>query len=492
MASIDYTSRDFDSLVVDLRRRMAEAVPEWTGYDQGFETLLFENYAYVGDILNFYIDRMMNEAFLGSAALRESVLNIAQMFGYKPAQQTSAMCTLTFTKTPGLNENVTIPKGKRVFAQVEGADPIFFETTADLTIVAANDSGTVTATEGTSVTESYVGVSTGAEQQAMVLYYPRVIKDSVRVFTKDGTIDPATGQPTLVEWAPFERLIDANFYDRAFTTFVDEQQYTYIIFGDGVSGQIPAVNVEVYATYKHGVGAAGNIGVGAVKGFFEADDITSKFASVTNTTSAVGGSDPETIEEMRRSIPRSLRSLERAVTVQDYADIAMQVAGVGLSNAAALVSTNVSLYIAPVGGWQVDGTGADGQPSTNLLNIVQAYVDRRKMIGTSVTISGPVYVPINITFSVTVNGGYLRTRVQESVIAAVRQHLAFSNRKFGEIIGKAAVFRAVVDVPGVDYVTITAFNRDGAGDDGDLTMAANEIAKIGTITVNATGGLVVN
>ena len=492
MAPIDYTSRDFDSLVADLRRRMAEAVPEWTGYDQGFETLLFENYAYVGDILNFYIDRMMNEAFLGNAAMRESVLNIAQMFGYKPSQQTSSTCTLTLTKVAGLNETVTVPRGKRVFAQVEGADPIFFETAAAVTILAANASGTVTVTEGTSITEAYVGVSTGAEQQAMVLYYPKVIKDSVRVFTKDGAIDPATGQPTLVEWAPFERLIDANFYDRAFTTYVDENQYTYIIFGDGVSGIIPAVNVEVYATYKYGAGAAGNIGVGAIKGFFEADEITSKFSSVTNTTAATGGSDPESIEEMRRSIPRSLRSLERAVTTQDYADIAMQVAGVGLTNATASVSTSVMLYIAPVGGWQVDGTGADGQPSASLLNIVQAYVDKREMIGTTVTLAGPVYVPINITFSVTVSGSYLRSRVQESVIAAVRQHFAFSNRRFAEIIGKAAVFRAVVDVPGVDYVTITAFNRDGAGDDGDLTMAANEIAKIGTIVVNATGGLVVS
>lgn len=492
MPSIDYTSRDFNSLVTDLRRRMAEAVPEWTGYDQGFETLLFENYAYVGDILNFYIDRMMNEAFLSTAALRESILNLSQMFGYKPSQQTSATCTITLTKTPGLDETVIVPKGKRVFAQVEGADPIFFETTTDVTILAASPSGTVTVTEGTSVSEAFVGVSTGTEQQGMTLYYPRVIKDSVRVFTKDGTIDPATGQPTLVEWAPFERLIDANFYDRAFTTYVDENQYTYIIFGDGVSGQIPAVNVEVYATYKYGVGSLGNIGIGAVKGFYEADEITAKFASVTNTTAATGGSDPETIEEMRRSIPRSLRSLERAVTTQDYADTCLQVAGVGLASATAAISTNVTVYIAPTGGWQVDGTGADGQPSTNLINITQAYINKRKMIGTTVTLAGPTYVPINITFSVTVNGAYLRSRVQDSIIAAVKSLLAFENRKFGEIIGKAAVFRAVIDVPGVDYVTITAFNRDGAGDDGDLTMAVNEIAKVGTITVTASGGLVIS
>ena len=78
---LDYTSRDFAalrSLLVGLSRGL---MPEWqtVGETGDFGTLLLELYAYAGDVTNFYIDRMASEAFLGTAARRQSVLYIADM-----------------------------------------------------------------------------------------------------------------------------------------------------------------------------------------------------------------------------------------------------------------------------------------------------------------------------------------------------------------------------------------------------------------------------
>ena len=58
---------------------------------------MLELFAYMGDVLNFYIDRAASEAFLGTALRRQSVLYIADMFGYKPIGQHSASVVLLFT-----------------------------------------------------------------------------------------------------------------------------------------------------------------------------------------------------------------------------------------------------------------------------------------------------------------------------------------------------------------------------------------------------------
>ena len=61
-------------------------MPEWqtVGEAADFGTLLLELYAYMGDILNFYIDRTASEAFLATAVRPQSVLYIADMLGYTP------------------------------------------------------------------------------------------------------------------------------------------------------------------------------------------------------------------------------------------------------------------------------------------------------------------------------------------------------------------------------------------------------------------------
>lgn len=473
-----YTNRDFDSLREDLRRRLAVAIPEWTTYDAGFESLLLDMYAYVGDIENFYIDRMGNEAFLQNAVLRESVLNIAAMFGYTPGAQTAAGCTLQFTKTAAaLGELVTVLAGTVLFAQTEGQRPVYFETVVDLAIPPATASLTTPGIEGRTILKEQLGTSIGGANQSFVLFNNSVIRDSVRVYTRDGSISA-----TDTEWRYTPRLIDASPFDRSYSLYVDQDNFTFVVFGDGVSGVVPSAGVLVVATYRYGVGAAGNVGIGAVKSFVAGGLVTSKIMAVTNTTAASGGTDPESIEAMRLSIPRSLTTLERAVTLTDYAALALNVAGVVKTSATAVTSTSVTVYVAPAGG---------GQPSTNMITLLNAYFTgppSRAMIGTSVSFIGPTYVPINITVSLTVNAKHRRDTVVLAVTAAITALFSFNNRLFNELISKAMVFREIVDIDGVDYVDITTFSRTTGT--ADVQLAVNEIATLGTLTINPTGGVV--
>src|SRR5690348_10949906 len=92
---IDYSSRDYLALRTDLIASIPTFLPEWTQQtDSDFGIVLIELFSMVGDILNFYIDRVVNETFLSTAVRRESVLNIARMFDYTPIAMTPATVLL--------------------------------------------------------------------------------------------------------------------------------------------------------------------------------------------------------------------------------------------------------------------------------------------------------------------------------------------------------------------------------------------------------------
>ena len=77
--SVDYTGRDYYSIREQLIARIQERIPEWTASDPAdFGVALVEAFAYMGDLISYYIDRTANEFSLATATQRNSLLNIAQ------------------------------------------------------------------------------------------------------------------------------------------------------------------------------------------------------------------------------------------------------------------------------------------------------------------------------------------------------------------------------------------------------------------------------
>ena len=129
--SVDYTGRDYYSLREDMITRIQDRVPDWTATDPAdFGVALVEAFAYMGDLVSYYIDRTANEAFLQTAVQRSSLLNIAQTYGYVPAGYRQATTTLTFSNSS--ESEVTIPVGTVVSGDVVIGDTVnvvYFTTT---------------------------------------------------------------------------------------------------------------------------------------------------------------------------------------------------------------------------------------------------------------------------------------------------------------------------------------------------------------------------
>ena len=108
--SVDYTGRDYYAIRAELITRIQDRIPEWTASDPAdFGVALVEAFAYMGDIISYYIDRNANENYISTAVQRSSVLNIANIYGYTPVSYRQASVTLTYTNTSA--NDYTVPAG---------------------------------------------------------------------------------------------------------------------------------------------------------------------------------------------------------------------------------------------------------------------------------------------------------------------------------------------------------------------------------------------
>jgi len=94
-AQIAYRIGDFASFRAAMLERLVSAdlfsdcplnpFRDWR--DRGgtdYATIFLELWAYVGDVLTFYQERIANEAFVQTATQRDSVLRLARLVEYRP------------------------------------------------------------------------------------------------------------------------------------------------------------------------------------------------------------------------------------------------------------------------------------------------------------------------------------------------------------------------------------------------------------------------
>ena len=131
---IDYRIGRYGDFVEAMLRQIDASVPlsAWThrGADDPGIALL-EGAAIVGDILSFYQEHYANEAYLRTAAWRDSVADLVRLTGYRLAPGLAGRATLAFELRG--TAPVTIREGFPVKADLRDVpDPADFQTDAEL------------------------------------------------------------------------------------------------------------------------------------------------------------------------------------------------------------------------------------------------------------------------------------------------------------------------------------------------------------------------
>jgi len=389
-ASIDYTSKDFLGFMSSLQTYAQTAMPGWTiGASEGDIGLaIIEAFAYQGDIMSYYGDRISQEAYINTATQRQSLLNIAALLGYTVSNGQPATGTVTFQTYAGQPATL-VPAGTQLMSG--------FNATTDTTVVYEIDAGqasylvpangvgtlTLSVTQGETQANYIAGTSDGSLGQSFSLPQTGVIDGTVTVFVEQPGSNP-------VQWAYAQFLGDYGPGSLVFTTFLDSAGLTWIEFGDNINGAVPVTGAQILSTYRVGAGSAGNVSAGSVGTFLA--PITSVATqlltgNVYNSSAMTGGTDPESNDQIRTNAPASFTAVNRAVSLPDFVAIAQNVPGVTAATAVALHSTSVSLYL----------MGNNNQAaSTALQAAVLAAFSGKTLAGVTVSAAAPTLVPIDV------------------------------------------------------------------------------------------------
>lgn len=489
--TIDYTNKDFQSLrqaMLDLARYR---LPEWTDQSPSdLGALLVDIFAYMGDVVLYYQDRIANEIFPETATERRSVLNLLRLVGYElaPPLPASAELTLVFKPPPGGGSPVvTVPQGALFSsAPANGAAPQIFEyldpdLDIDLTSdqVQARPDGKLVYS-GLSVLQSnpqpatVIGSSTGEPNQMFSIPGSPVIRDTLLVEVNEGAgwITWDRRQSLLYDIADDGSVSLSNPESRDYYLQFDENDIGWVTFGDGTYGRRPPVGSNnIRATYRIGGGSAGNVPANSIT---KASTAIPLLDSVTNPLPAAGGADHESIDHAVRFGPLAYRSGQRAVTLSDYVALAQQAGGVAKVRAAAPNWNVIELYVAP------QGDTLRPVPE-ELRRRLLAYFEDRRMAGTFVEILNATGVPIDLGMDLTYDQRYRPDAVRQAVEAAVEDLLAFENVDFGQPLYLSDVYGKVEAVPGVAAVTVTRFRRQ----DSPAVVFSSQLPQLGLAQITA-------
>lgn len=233
-----------------------------------------------------------------------------------------------------------------------------------------------------------------------------------------------SGQP----WTQVEHLRASRSYDLHYTAAVDEDGAVWLGFGDGVNGHEVEVVEDgrpvsvVELAYRLAVSGHGDVGLGTltqvVPPASSGDRITVEALgdlTVSNVTPGLRSRPAASGDRIRQDVPASLRHgpLQRAVALEDYSRVAMQVPGVGRATARATggLFNTVTVLVDPQG---------DGDLDETLRENVDARLDQLRMMGREHVVLPAHYVPLDVRLEVCASRGVDPSVVRARVVAELR------------------------------------------------------------------------
>ena len=298
--------------------------------------------------------------------------------------------------------------------------------------------GTANARHAVTVIDEYLGVSDGTPGQRLALLHSPIL---ARDASRDFLVVEAVGTQTE-SWVEVADFADSKRSDKHYT--LDSLDGT-IRFGatlpqpDGTVytfGQIPAKGATLkFSRYQYGGGVNGNVPKGALSVLKSSIPYV---ARIVNRQAAVGGRNPQNLEDAKTKAPQTLRTRTRAVSSDDYEHLAEQVSGVARAYCLAPGSQTapkpgdpkpgqVALIVLPstdsvAGSIPVEAMTLSAETRADVL----AQLEGRKLVGTTLEVRGPQLIWVSIEGKLRVPEGFdavLAAQVQEQAEKALYRFL---------------------------------------------------------------------
>jgi hypothetical protein len=318
------------------------------------------------------------------------------------------------------------------------------------------------------------------------------------------SLSPTPGSKP-VSWTPEPDLLGSGPEDTEFVVEIDTNGTANLRFGDGANGKQPVAGDQYSAVYRVGNGSAGNVGANCLVNVYAGVAATPNILGCTNPLPASGGTDPETNAQICRRAPVAFLTQERAITMQDYANVAESNSQV--EDAAAQTRWTGSWYTVFVAA-EPQGNAA---MSKSLLKSVTRTVNEYRLAGEAVFVEPPQYIPLQIALTVCVDPETFALDVEQALLVVLGscmlpngQPAYFNPKNFelGQPVYLSPIYAAARTVQGVTRVTATVFEPQGQNSNiylrqGYIPMGAFQVAMLandpslpanGRLTLKMQGG----
>ena len=264
--------------------------------------------------------------------------------------------------------------------------------------------------------------------------------------------------------------------------FVLDPTTGIVTFGDGNHGVAPASSALIFAAFVASRGDSGNVAAGIVKTLLDCphnrallpnfDDLAQRI-TVTNPLPATGGAAAETVDLAIGRAIEMLAEPQRAVTLQDYETLALATPGAVVARVKAWANTHPSFACVTALGMVTvvilpDMPGSRPMPSSALINAVASYLNRRRIIGSRLAVTGPTYREVAVQAQVKASAGASKTGVQTRVVNAINAFFSpltggpdGTGWPFGRSVYQTELMQIIEQVAGVDYISAFALLADG-------------------------------
>lgn len=443
---VGYLDRGYRTIKTALVNRVKTLLPEMTDYSQSNIFMIILDYmAALTELLNYYVDVSARELYVYTAQHISSMIQLSRLIDYRikariPSTVRVTVQLLDQEGNPAEATQDIIFKGDNILL---GSNGVPFRQMGD--VVMRKGSNLVVLDLEQSVKsatnpDEYTNLGLIPEGKNPTLPLPSNYADGSGTIYIDGE-----------QWDLVETLGFSSPYDQVFVVEYVSEGLFVAKFGDGIRGAIPRAGAEAKLSYNITQGINGNLDSGTITDFKGTPNVepsgalTNYTLNITNPNAATGGSDRETIEDMREHLGCSLRTLDRAVTFKDFIDIAKLCPGVDKVGADFSCETGISYYITPDKG---------GEANELLLRELEDYVDMRKVLGVPVQAFPAGETQIYLSLTVWGKYGKRAQDIQLLVETALVNEYSYNNSDINRPIYTSDIIALVDNLDAVDHLTL--------------------------------------
>lgn len=399
--------------------------------------IIISMFAAIAEVLHYYIDNAARELFITTARRYDSVVKIGRLVDYLPSGASAARTDLLVSSSTTNNSNKIITAGTTI---TDTAGNIW-SVIKDVLWPSGTYSVVVPIVQHERYTiEDLVG--TAISNLSMITIPSDMF---TKGFYENGTMELSIGG---ISWTLVDTFAHSRYDDTHFRVQVNSDKSVNIIFGDGNHGKKPSINdtignLSCYIT----MGSSGNIEAQSISqtSFIINGDIA------TNPESAIGGNDYESIDDLRDSIPRYVRTNGVAVTKEDFEDLALQVPGVGKAKMEYICGRKMNLYIFPAGSSTI--TKASYSLCNIVYNRIKPYMPITTLLSVQPIGTSDIILDISVVGKKSFKAEDIRTHIQRALMDSYNASVS----EIGGSVRISDLYSLIDNLTSVDYLKINKF-----------------------------------